>query len=214
MNRMGLFVLAVAAGALDFAVQLQAASIGLEFNDGIKPALLASDSAGVGAAAQTNWNVTTSYNWSSLALHDDSGATTAVTLTGSAAGNYFSGAVNDTAGDVKLTSSEVYNGWSGFGNAGNSKITFSGIPYASYDVYVYASTDTYDRIETFAVTPSGGTTSFQSFTLLGGGSSWILSNNPVEGWNGSDSKPTLPAGANYARFTGVSSSSFTLEWTE
>jgi hypothetical protein len=117
-------------------------------------------------------------------------------------------------GDVKLTSGEIFNGWSGTGTGG--QLTFANIPYSSYEVLVVATTDNNSRIETIGVTPSGGSESFQSFTLQGGGGGYVKSNNPIVGWDGSNPATQPPVSefpnANYVEFDGLTASSFTLEF--
>ncbi|NNM86898.1 MAG: PEP-CTERM sorting domain-containing protein [Phycisphaerae bacterium] len=202
---------AVAAAAMaGFAAMSGSAfanEIGIQFvgNVSTPQPLQASDSAGV--VAQTNWNALTGSSWTSQALNDNTGSSSGATLTGSANGDYFGGSVTDTPGDVKLTSGELFNGW-----PGSPALSFSNIPYAAYDVYTYAAIDNNSRIETIEVTPTGGSASYQSFGTSNGGPAWVLSNNPVAGWNGVGTQPTRPPSATYAEFTGLSASSFTLNW--
>lgn len=179
--------------------------IGVQFVGTTNDPLAATDSAGV--ISQANWNALTGSTFTNQGLNDNTGTATTATLTGSANGIYFGGSVTDTAGDVKLTSGELYNGW-----PGSPTLTFSNIPYATYDVYAYAAIDNNARIETIKLTPAGGSASYQSFGTSNGGSSWVLSNNPVAGWDGTGVQPTRPASATYAEFTSITTNSFTLAW--
>lgn len=179
------------------------AQIGMQFQ-GSGTALLATDSAGLSSVAQTNWNVLTGSSFTNHALSDSTGASTTATLSGSANGGYFAGGSSaPPAGNAKLASGELYNGW-----PGSPTLTVANIPYATYDVYVYAAIDATGRAQTVSLTPSGGSTSSYSFTTEGGGSAWTVATST---WNGTGTQPSLPS-ANYVHFTGVSGSSFTLSW--
>ena len=178
-------------------------SIGMQFQ-GQGTALASTDSAGLSTVAQTNWNVLTGASFSSSALHDSTGASTTATLSGSANGTYWAGGSSASpAGNSKLASGELFNGW-----PGAPTMTVSNIPYASYDVYVYAGIDASGRAETVGLTPSGGSAQYYSFTTEGGGSAWTAATST---WNGSGTQPSLPA-ANYVHYTGLTGSSFTLNW--
>ncbi len=178
-------------------------SIGIQFQ-GTGTALLTTDSAGFLSVAQTNWNVLTGNSFTNRVLSDSSGTTTAVTITGSAAGTFHGGAsAAPPVGNSKLSSGELYNGW-----PGGSTFTVANIPYASYDVYVYAAIDASGRAETVRLTPAGGSSQYYSFSTTGGGSAWILATST---WNGSGTQPTLPS-ANYVKYTGITTSSFSLNW--
>ncbi len=181
------------------------ASIGVQFI-GTGTALLASDVAGVPAVIQNNWNPISGKTFTNLVLKDNAGAATTTTLAGNATGTYI--ATNGFAagsGDGKLASGEVYNGNI---TTDTHSMTFSGIPYARYDVYVYGENDYPGRNTVFSLTPSGGVALFkslQSKILL---YNWIESTNT---WDGTGTAPTLPV-ADYVRFTGLTASSFTLKF--
>ena len=178
-------------------------SIGVQFR-GTGTPLLATDAAGLASVAQTNWNVLSGAVFSGQALSDSSGAATTASLSGSANGPYFAGGSYALpVGNAKLASGELYNGW-----PGDPSLTVSNIPYANYDVYVYASIDASNRAETTSLTPSGGSAQNFSFTTEGGGSAWTVATST---WNGTGTKPNLPA-ANYVHYTGLTASSFTLAW--
>jgi len=178
-------------------------SIGVQFK-GSGTALASTDSAGLSTVAQTNWNVLTGASFTNQVLSDNSGASTTATLTGSANGTYWSGGSSaPPAGNAKLASGELFNGW-----PGSPTTTIANIPYAKYDVYVYAAIDATGRAETVGLTPSGGTEQFYSFTTEGGGSAWTAATST---WNGTGTQPSLPS-ANYVHYTGLTASSFTLAW--
>ena len=179
--------------------------IGVQFV-GTKTALSSTQVAGV--VQQDNWN-TFSASATGTALNDDTGTATTATLTFSPNQSYFGGNLNDgVPGDAILTSGEIYNGWpnSGSGAYQGTSITVSNIPYARYDVYVYADTDTSNRLQTVELTPTGGSASYQSYNLDNALTTWTISNNT---WNGSGTAPTL-ANANYSEFTGITPNGFKL----
>jgi beta-glucanase (GH16 family) len=179
------------------------ASIGMQFQ-GSGTALASTDSAGLSTVAQSDWNVLTGSSFSSHALTDSTGASTTATISGSANGTYWSGgSTASPAGNAKLASGELFNGWPGQPN-----LTVSNIPYASYDVYVYAGIDASGRAETMGLTPSGGSAQYYSFTTEAGGSAWTAATST---WNGTGTQPSLPT-ANYVHYTGLTASSFTLAW--
>ena len=178
-------------------------AIGVQFQ-GPGTALLPTDSAGLSTVAQTNWNVLTGASFSSVALSDSTGASTTATLSGSAGGTYWGGSSSASpAGNSKLASGELFDTW-----PGAPTLTVSNIPYAKYDVYLYAGIDATGRAETIGLTPSGGTQQFYSFTTETGGSAWTVATST---WNGTGTQPSLPS-ANYVHFTGLTSTSFTLAW--
>jgi lysophospholipase L1-like esterase len=178
-------------------------SIGVQFQ-GLGTALLASDSAGLSTVAQSNWNVINTSTFTGNALANNSGAGTTATLTGSANGGYYGGASSAApAGNAKLTSGELFNTW-----PGAPTFTISGIPYSSYDVYIYAGIDAPGRYETVSLTPSGGAAQYFSFTTATGGSAWTAA---TSNWNGTGTAPSLPV-ANYVHYTALTSTSFTISW--
>jgi len=148
--------------------------------------------------------VLTGSSFTSEALSDSTGTATSASLTGSSNGTYGGGGSSASpAGNAKLASGELFNGW-----PGSPTMTVTDIPYAHYDVYVYAGIDATGRKETVSLTPDGGTDQFYSFTTEGGGSGWTAATST---WDGSGTAPTLPS-ANYVHYTGQTASSFTLSW--
>ena len=201
-----LAAIAAAVGTLGLASAVSASEIGIQFV-GTGTALASTVSAGAPGVAQVNWNPLTGDTWTSQALNDSTGATSGVTLTGEAPYTWHGGEVSDTPGDITLTSGQIAGGFAG---PGSNDLTFSGITYRTYSVYAYAVTAS-GRDETIAVTPNGGSVSYQSFATSPGGSAWVLANNPVEGWTSiTQTTPPLPPAATYAVFTGLTASSFTL----
>jgi hypothetical protein len=193
-----------------FVGSVQAQSIGIQFIgspvSGPDP-LLAGDSAGVTAVAQTNWNALSGASFTDVGLHDNTGSSSGVTLTGGANGTYFSGPCTLTPGDEKLTAGELYNGW-----PGSPTFTLDNIPYAEYDIYFYATTDNNSRIETFGVSPGtvydSTTASFESMQLMGGSSTWV---EATSNWDGTGTAPTVAPGC-YALFTDLTSADVSIAW--
>jgi hypothetical protein len=143
-------------------------------------------------------------SFNNVTLSDSSGTNTGITLNGGADGSYFSlGSTASPAGNNKLASGELYNGW-----PNQPSLIVSNIPYASYDVYVYAGIDAEGRSETVSLTPENGTAQSYSFTTSRGNSAWVAATST---WDGSGNQPSLPS-ANYVHFTDLSASSFTLSW--
>ena len=179
------------------------AGIGMQFQ-GLGTALLSTDSAGVSSVAQTNWNVLSGSYFGSHTLSDSSGASTTATLSGYSNGTFWGGGSSVApTGNAKLASGELFNGW-----PGPPTLTVSNIPYAKYDVYVYAGIDAAGRIETCSLTPSNGATQSYSFTTENGNSTWTAATST---WDGNGTAPALPS-ANYVHFTGLTGSSFTMLW--
>jgi len=141
--------LLVVAGIVGTSSGAIAAQIGVNFTgggNGSSPAvsLVASDSAGV--VPQINWNNAAGGTGTSLPLLDNTGAATAAALTYTAGGTYSSiggAAIAPAGGDEKLNTGFVF---------GNGNVTVSGIPYATYDVYVYELNDAAGRVETTTLT--------------------------------------------------------------
>jgi hypothetical protein len=200
-----MFSAAVAVtGATLFAGAASAAAIGVQFVGSQNSPLLPTDSAGLASVAQTNWNALTGASFAGVALQDGNGAPTTASLGGGANGTYFGGHGSPLpAGNVKLTSGELFNGW-----PGAPRMTVSNIPYAAYDVYVYANIDASGLNETVSITPAGGTAQSFSFVTMGGGSAWTLATST---WDGSGTAPALTS-ADCAHFTGLTGSAFTMDW--
>jgi hypothetical protein len=180
-------------------------SIGVQFV-GLGTAAAATDSAGATAVAQNHWKTVTGANFSSVALTDNTGASTAATMSGGADGTYWSGSTfTSGSGNAKVASGELFDGDI---NTQTHSLTFSSIPYAQYDVYVYGACDAAGRNATFALTPTGGAASYKSLQTQSNASAWTESTNT---WDGTGSAPTLPV-ANYVKFTGLTAGSFNLKF--
>jgi hypothetical protein len=188
--------------AVSISAAAHAASIGIQFAQSSKPELFlaAGDTAGASGVAQTNWNPLAANFTTASDFKDSTGTTiTGTSLSRSGGGEYFAGnGFADGTGDRKLASSSIL---AAFG--GTVSVTLSGIPYATYDVYVYGENDAAGRY-----TSIGDGTSHVSFGTTSTASSWIPGTGTWDGTGTADSDPV----ANYARFTGETSSSLTITW--
>ena len=150
----------------------------------------AGGTGGPAVLADTNWNninnVTSTQ--SNLALHDSTGAATATTLSFVGTNAY------GTASGVKILNGYLDN--SGALAGGADTVTLTGVPYATYSVYVYFGSDTAGRTGSVAI--NGGTPI--DFKTMGNTSTFVQT---------TDTTGAYPA-ANYAIFTGVTGANFTL----
>ncbi|MFT7302877.1 MAG: hypothetical protein ACI8UZ_001715 [Akkermansiaceae bacterium] len=122
---------------LGFATTLSnAAPIGINFGAGRTDAsLLATDSAGV--IAQTNWNNLTGATGGPTILNDSSGTATATSITWATAEEW---SLGDVPADPNGT---LLNGWIGSQAVTDplSSVTLTGIPFETYDLYIYLAHD-------------------------------------------------------------------------
>ncbi|HET6249187.1 MAG TPA: PEP-CTERM sorting domain-containing protein [Tepidisphaeraceae bacterium] len=202
-----LFMSFAAAAVAGSAATARSASIGIQFQ-GSQAALAPTDSAGV--VPQTNWNAEATSSFTNVALNDNSGNATTAVFSGSADGTYFGGnGFTPGTGDATLTAGELYQGMSStVGSAGlANNFTITNIPYPTYDVYVYGDADAGGRVISDALTPSGGSTTFISFTTENGSNGWVAGTGT---WNGIGTPPADPS-ANYAHFAGITASGFVLQ---
>ena len=208
---------AIGAIAMGLLLPMMAAgqSIGIHFpsdrgNAGLDPG----EVAGVGGYAQANWNhgdggaaagdnavgttdAITSPN--AGVLTDSNGDTTSVTVDWTSNGTW------NTTNGADTPDAKLMNGYAdAINDGGEARVTFSNIPYASYDAVVYFGSDGNDR--TGALTD--GTTTYSYATY---------SNDP-DGSGGFDQADfvltDVDAGnpqANYAVFTGLSGSSWSVD---
>jgi hypothetical protein len=151
------------------------------------------ETAGVVAAA--NWNNSVAVNAGSVGpLVDDSGAgTTASVSYGGGQANWG----NDHApatGDARMMIGMYGNG------AKSPEVTFSLVPYSSYDVYVYVVQGSFGGTGVHTITANGGSTEYVRH----------------QGWSGSfvesdwtTSADTAPTG-NYVKFSGLTGSTLVI----
>jgi hypothetical protein len=201
------------AGLLAFGAHAQAQQIGVQFQSTATgaPALTPSDIAGV--VPQDNFNV---FNDSIVdngpgvggPLVDNTGNPSGASLVIDANKTYITNNSFAAGGDQILMSSGLNSGYSN----GHSVIA-ENIPYATYDVYVLATTDNTNlgNYETFQLTPDSGpvlSLSLQPDPFL---STYVPS---ADTYDGSASTPpsTIPL-ANYVEFTGLTSPDFSLSFT-
>jgi hypothetical protein len=200
---------AILASTVALAVVSAAASadsIGINFRRGSGEQNMApSESAGV--VPQVNWNNTDGAAAGNAGanvsgpmpntLVSGSGTSFAgLTLTWQANGTW--SAPNAGPGDLNLMSGYLDD----TGTAGDTVITVTGVPYASYDVYAYVGSDANNR--------SGRTRLFNFFA----NDRWFRTNtSPFTGFveATATAEPATNTGlANYTRYTSLNSSSFEL----
>jgi len=183
-----------------FAVgSAQAASIGLNFTDNNNAATTLPSATSVGVVPQVNWNNTgvaagnTSNIVSPVAgklvnnAGVDSGATVSWAPT-AASGTY------TITGSPSNAIERLFSGIVFVNNAGVTNVTVSNIPYASYDVYVYAS--------------GNGTSGAEGVRV--GSTTYYMWGAPLTSWTlATSTNPASPIAANYSLFPGLSGNSFT-----
>ncbi len=193
----------VTLGLISRIETAQAQGIGLNFTGGSQT-LTATDQPGIIAGA--NWNNVIGGGGTTLSsLLDNSGVATAASVTVNSGGTYdaYTVPMTSNAATNKLYSGGLF----GFGNGGANtevSVTLNSIPYAMYDVYVYASTDTANN-PVLSSTIGATTFYYQSDGTFGNSSATSLllttSTDPLN--------PTIGP-AQYQLFSGLSGSSFTL----
>jgi hypothetical protein len=138
-------------------------------NQTIAPGTVAGGGAGVGVS---NWNEASGTTGSVTDLRNDSGIVTTTDITWASGGTWGDGTANGDA-DAGVGNAQLQRGYLDE-NPNPSQITLSQIPYASYDLVVYFSTDTaggeYGEI---TVTDDGG-----SIVASTTGTKDVWGNNP------------------------------------
>jgi hypothetical protein len=196
--------------ALPFSIALSSAAsgaiIGVNFTGGTfggsPPVSLGStEFAGVIPSANYN-NVASANTGAPISLFDDSGTATTMTLTiTGAVGPYstISGAgINPQGGDEKLNTGFL---------AGNSTLTLTGIPYASYNIYVYALNDNESRVQATTV---NGLTFYHDSPNAASRVDQNLATDYVYTLVTSTNPAAQTVNANYVLFTGLSGQSQTI----
>ena len=177
---------------------VQAATIGVNFSAGTK---IVATSANPGIVAGANWNNVSGSAGSGIALVDDTATSTTARLTFSSAGTYSAFGVPATAnaGTNMMYAGGLYGG----GPSSEISVTVSSIPYAHYDVYVFASQDT---ANTTQLSMSNGTTTYYYRSAGAGnaGATTLLQTTST-----TSGSPTAGR-AQYQVFSGLSSSTLTL----
>lgn len=195
-----------------------AAMIGINFDGGgaTGSELAAADSAGVTAVAQQYWNNAGGNSGSLLNPNDSTEqAVTGLHVSWVSSYTYGSGSVDgfsSSTGDGELFN--TYLSFASSGGTGDS-VTVTGIPYSSYNVFVYlTSNTTYNSnggvfLKNVA-TESGGLNTTEYYFHATSSGSYVQATQTTETLgnpivqNGS----TQFANANYAEFTGNSEDSF------
>ena len=170
-------------------------SIGVNFGSGRANADLASGSS-AGVVGQVNWNNAAGNAGSLSGLSDDSGANSGAAVTWSADEQW---SLGGTPADSNGT---LLNGFISENNDGtDSSINFTGIPYASYDLYVYMSHDR--NTEDVDLTGPFGT-----FRLHEDDTN--ISNPVIFQQQVASANPDTTQQGNYALFSGLSGASLSL----
>ncbi len=170
----------LAAGVL-LVGEAAADSIGINFNSNRDAAVAEigpSESAGVPAVAQVNWNNTNGgssatdgasgstgdiLSPSAGVLVDDSGSPVAVTVSWSSNGTW------NTNNGGSNGNAKLMNGYIDAINAGGlARVDLAGIPYAQYDVYVYFGSDGNGRTGSVFSPTAGQEFFFTTFSNRGG----------------------------------------------
>ncbi len=184
----------------------QTAAVGVQFYGGnVQGGLALTPDQVAGVYAISNWNVDADKNAILNNLVDNSNVNTEATLGGAFSAGYWGTSDNTATPDGILNSSGFWvNGTGGY------TITMHNIlNYANYDVYVYVLNDTAARRWAATITNADVPTYWGS-TINGSteGNPYVYyqaTNTSTVGLTGA----TMPA-ANYAHFTGVSGTNFTV----
>ncbi len=139
------------------ALTTQAASIGLNFGAGrANASLAAGDSAGV--VPQTNWNNLSGAGGVPTVLNGDNGLASGASVTWATDEEW---SIGGPAADANGT---LLNGWISENDTpgGSSPVDITGIPYATYDLYIYINHDR--ALEDVLLNEGSG--AFADFTLI------------------------------------------------
>ena len=198
--------IALAALGLAFVHPAQAQT-SIQFRDGTNgTALLSTQSAGF--IPTTHYNVLGSNTGTNVALHDIANAPTSFTATYSANGTYYSNANNSGTAGSGTPNSTLMSAYLDTTSTVGASVTISGLdPTKSYDVYAYFNTDHVgsqsgqsDRVSSYQIGSTLFTTNLQPGSAFAG-TGFLF----AAGTTQNSAKI-----ANYALFSGVTGSSFTL----
>ena len=202
--------IALAALGLAFVHPAQAQT-SIQFQNGSNgTALTSAQLAGVIAAA--NYNVLGSNAGTSIALHDSANAATTFTATYSAAGTYFSHAGDSSTAGSGTANNTLMSAYLDSNSTVGPTVTIGGLdPTKSYNVYAYFNTDHTSSGQ------SGVSGRISSYTI--GSTTFFAQLQPGLTFNSTGftaATATSQASAiiaNYALFSNVTGSSFTLSST-
>jgi hypothetical protein len=196
-------------------IAAQNASIGVQFISGrdLTAALLSTETAGLPAVAQSNWNTTdsnTSGNTANIAaptlgsLVDRNGLATPATISWVSQGSW------TTANGTAEVDAKLMNGYiDAVGAAGFVTVDFASIPYQFYNVYVYFGSDGNGRTGRIQLEQNATpvrTFSYSTFSNLPGGNPGF---QPAD-YTLTENTATGNPAANYAVFNGIGGPAFTL----
>lgn len=195
---------ALAATALLAFGSAASAQTGISVNFGTNEAGSAlAPTAAAGVVPLTNFNNETGGTGSGLSLVDSTGTATAATLSYLSNNGTFHTSQSPSAGPNQTLLAGYIDTESpadamGAGRPTDTTVTFTNIPYAAYNVYVYTATNTFDypdsRTNTYTI--SGAATGNQTETNV----------QPT----GKEFANGFVQGQNYLLFSGLSGSSFLL----
>lgn len=193
------FNFSVIAGAvLFFGSTLEAASIGINMagtRGGTEAAETLAATSTAGVVPQQNFNNVGAIGTQATTLVDNNGSATTAVVASTTAANLYS-----TYGAAQANpDSQLLNGYFDNNGTTNSAITITGIPYATYDVYVYGNSDGGGRVGQIIV----GANSFYYKTEGSGVATpgYVLTTATTAA-----AAPT----ADYARFANVTGTSLTV----
>jgi hypothetical protein len=215
---------AVVAAVGFMSAGARAATISIDFagtaGNGTQTAMGASEVAGVGPFAASNWNsFTTGVQATPVALNDSSGGATTATANWTS-NNLWTTPAADTPGDLRMM-----RGYLDSSDTSTTSVTVAGLPASitsgPYSVILYYDGDNggNNRVGKYSIT--GNPTGNASFWALDAANAtfngtYILAQSPIDpiaGGGAIDSNPTaaltVPAG-NFMVFTGLTGDTFTL----
>jgi len=181
--------------------------IGVSFNSGgggQTPINPLTETAGF--VPQLNFNVYVG-DPTSATLNYDNGLSSGASITVQNYGNYFSSGSFTNPGDQHLFDSNLNHGDITTSNAG---IAVSSIPFATYNLYVYASSDNNSPhdIMTYKLT-QGASVQTLSMEVMSAPGTYVQGTST---YNGAATNPGDVPAADYVEFTGLTANSFTLQF--
>ena len=191
------------------ASTLSAESVGINFTGtggGDNAVLTPAQTCGETAVQQVNWNNTGLGNGTLPAgsIENETGiAMPDFTVSYSSSNNGWN------TGDTGDDNSDMFDGYFESGDAAPIYVNFESIPYSQYDLYVYMTRDGVDEA-------AGGLTVDGGASVIWFRPDVIVGDPPLLGWHGTWNQATSldllnpTPNANYAKFTGLTSSDLTL----
>lgn len=164
--------------------------------------------ASAGLASASNWNNETGGSGANIALADNSGAGTTALLTYGAAGLSSRFGYPNTP-DTNLDTIYQHALYGDPLNGGEPHLTITGIPYSSYEVYVYASEAT-NNTSVLSITDGTTTYYYRSGGGYGGDGKQMAGLTSLTLTTSTNAGSPTVGLAQYQLFTNETSSTFTL----